>query len=125
MLGNTDAVANIAVKNIEAARTFYEGTLALKKIGEQGSEVIVYKSGNTTINVYRSEFAGTNKATSVTWALGDQLESVVSALKAKGVKFEHYDVPGITREGDVHVAGDAKIAWFKDPDGNILGIAGR
>jgi hypothetical protein len=38
------------------------------------------------------------------------------------VTFEHYDMPGVTREGDVHAAGNRKIAWFKDPDGNILCI---
>ena len=45
------------------------------------------------------------------------------ALKAKGVKFEHYDLPGMKREGDVHVGGDMKVAWFKDPDGNTLSVS--
>jgi hypothetical protein len=49
----------------------------------------------------------------------------VQQLKAKGITFEHYDMPGVTREGDIHVAGDMKVAWFKDPDGNILNIASR
>jgi hypothetical protein len=39
--------------------------------------------------------------------------------------FEHYDTPGVTRDGDIHVAGDMKVAWFKDPDGNILNITSR
>ena len=46
-------------------------------------------------------------------------------LKAKGVRFEHYDLPGTKREGDVHVTGDMKVAWFKDPDGNILSVVNR
>ncbi|UUZ74885.1 hypothetical protein LP414_22300 [Polaromonas sp. P1(28)-13] len=46
----------------------------------------------------------------------------MQTLKAKGVTFEHYDLPGLVREGDVHVAGTFKGAWFKDPDGNILHI---
>ena len=125
MLNNTDAVANIAVKNIEAAREFYEGTLGLKQIGGEGSELIVFKSGNTTINVYQSEKAGTNQATAVTWAVGDEVENVVRALKVKGVKFEHYDMPDMTRQGDVHIGGDMKVVWFKDPDGNILNIVNR
>jgi hypothetical protein len=50
------------------------------------------------------------------------VEDIVRALKAKGVTFEHYDMPDMTRGGDVHVAGDMKVAWFKDPDGNILDI---
>lgn len=121
MLSNRDAVANLAVKNVQVAKKFYEGTLGLKQVDAEGSELIVFKSGNTTVNVYESKEAGTNKATAVTWAV-DDVESEVDALKAKGVKFEHYDMPGMKRQGDVHVGGDMKVAWFKDPDGNILNI---
>jgi len=122
MLGSKNAVANIAVKNLEKARKFYEGTLGLKQVDAEGEELIVLKSGGSTINVYRSKYAGTNQATAVTWAVGDELDAVVRALKAKGVSFEHYDMPGMKLQGDVHVAGDMKVAWFKDPDGNILNI---
>ncbi len=125
MLNDKDAVANIAVRNLETAKKFYRDTLGLKQVGAEGEEVIVFKSGNSTINVYRSQYAGTNQATAVTWAVGDDVESVVRALKAKGVAFEHYDMPDTTREGDVHVAGDMKVAWFKDPDGNILNLVSR
>ena len=48
--------------------------------------------------------AGTNQATAVTWVVGDDMEGVVRALKVKGVTFEHYDMPGMTQEGDVHIA---------------------
>ncbi len=125
MLGNIDASANLAVRDLTAARNFYEGTLGLTEIDSMGDELIVYRSGNTTLNVYTSKQAGTNKATAVTWAVGDQVEDVVRALKAKGVAFEHYDMPDTTLEGDIHVAGDMKVAWFKDPDGNILNIVNR
>ena len=121
MLSNRNAVANLAVKNVQAARKFYEGTLGLKQVDAEGSELIVFESGNTKLNVYESKEAGTNKATAVTWAV-DDVESEVNALKAKGVKFEHYDLPGLKRQGDVHIGGDMKVAWFKDPDGNILNI---
>jgi catechol 2,3-dioxygenase-like lactoylglutathione lyase family enzyme len=121
MLGRKDAVANIAVKDLETARKFYEGTLGLKKVDAEGEELIVYKSGKTMLNVYRSKYAGTNQATAVTWAVGD-VDGAVRELKAKGVSFEHYDMPDVKLEGDVHVAGDFKVAWFKDPDGNILNI---
>jgi len=125
MLGNIDASANLAVRDLTAARNFYEGTLGLTEIDSMGDELIVYRSGNTTLNVYTSKQAGTNKATAVTWAVGDQVEDFVRALKAKGVAFEHYDMPDTTLEGDIHVAGDMKVAWFKDPDGNILNIVNR
>jgi catechol 2,3-dioxygenase-like lactoylglutathione lyase family enzyme len=125
MLGDKDAAANIAVKNLERARKFYEDTLGLTQIGSEGQEVIIFKSGNSLINVYQSQYAGTNKATAVTWVVGQDVEGFVQQLKAKGIAFEHYDMPGVTRNGDVHVADDMKVAWFKDPDGNILNIANR
>ena len=122
MLGDKDAVANIAVKNLETAKKFYEETLGLTQIGAEGQEVIVFRSGNSTIYVYKSQYAGTNQATALTWVVGKDIESVAQELKAKGVTFEHYNMPDMTREDDIHVAGNMKVAWFKDPDGNILNI---
>lgn len=124
MLGNKDAVANLAVKDLAAARKFYEGTLGLQQVDAEGDEVIIYASGNSRINVYRSQYAGTNQATALTWAV-DDVEGEVRALKAKGVSFERYDMPGIKLQRDLYVAGDMKVAWFKDPDGNILNIVNR
>ena len=122
MLGDKDAVANIAVKNLETAKKFYEETLGLTQIGAEGQEVIVFRSGSSTIYVYKSQYAGTNQATAMTWVVGKDIEGVVRELKAKGVTFEHYNMPDVTREDDIHVAGNMKVAWFKDPDGNILNI---
>jgi hypothetical protein len=122
MLAERDAAATIAVKDLDRAKKFYEGTLGLKPSGGQDSEVRVYQSGNSKIVVYKSQYAGTNQANAVTWGVGDDLDGIVQTLKAKGVVFEHYDLPGLTRKGDVHVAGTFKAAWFKDPDGNILHI---
>jgi catechol 2,3-dioxygenase-like lactoylglutathione lyase family enzyme len=124
MLRDTDAVATLAVKDLGAAAEFYEETLGLSRAGAEDDEALVFQSGDTTINVYRSSFAGTNKATALTWAV-DDVEDVVRRLKARGVKFEHYDLPETRREGDVHIAGDVKVAWFKDPDGNILSVVNR
>jgi len=122
MLADKDAAANLAVKNLAAARKFYEGTLGLKQVGAEGAHLIAYRSGRSTLLVYQSQYAGSNKATAVTWNVGDAVEEIARSLKAKGVKFEHYDFPDMTRQGDVHVSGDMKAAWFKDPDGNILSI---
>lgn len=122
LLADADAVANLAVKDLDAAKAFYEGLLGFSRVDEEGGELIVYRSGKTVFNVYRSDHAGTNQATAMTWAVGDRVGEIAGALAAKGIKFEHYDLPGMRREGDVHVAGDMKVAWFRDPDGNILNI---
>lgn len=126
MLGKQDAVATVAVRNLAAAKKFYEGALGLKAIDAEGDEVVVYETGSSRLNVYRSQFAGTNKATAVTWAV-DDVEGEVRTLKSKGVAFEHYDMPGLKLQGDLHVADgeDMKVAWFKDPDGNILSLVNR
>jgi catechol 2,3-dioxygenase-like lactoylglutathione lyase family enzyme len=125
MLSDKDAAANIAVKNLETAKKFYEDTLGLTQVGAEGQEVIVFKSGNSTVYVYQSQYAGTNQATAITWVVGEDIEDVVRVLKAKGITFEHYNMPDMKREGDIHVAGNMKVAWFKDPDGNILNIVSR
>jgi catechol 2,3-dioxygenase-like lactoylglutathione lyase family enzyme len=124
MLRDTDAVATLAVKDLGTAARFYEETLGLSRAGSEDDEVVVLESGDTKINVYRSSFAGTNKATALTWTV-DDVEDVVRTLQAKGVKFEHYDLPETTRKGDLHISGDVKVAWFKDPDGNILSVVNR
>jgi catechol 2,3-dioxygenase-like lactoylglutathione lyase family enzyme len=125
MLREIDAVANVAVKDLQVARKFYEGTLGLEPVGTEGNELVSYRSGKTRLNVYRSQEAGTNKATAVTWAVGKDLKAIVQALKAKGVTFEHYDMPGLSLDGDIHVGYGMQVAWFKDPDGNILNLVSR
>jgi len=74
------------------------------------------------LNVYKSKFAGTNKATAATWVVGDRIGDVVDTLRSKGVVFEHYNLPGLKREGDIHVGEGMRVAWFKDPDGNIFNL---
>lgn len=69
MLGTQDAVATVAVKDLATAQKFYEGKLGLTPIDAEGEEVVVYESGSSRLNVYRSKFAGTNQATAVTWAI--------------------------------------------------------
>jgi catechol 2,3-dioxygenase-like lactoylglutathione lyase family enzyme len=125
MLRDSNAVANLAVKDLKAARKFYEGTLGFELAGSEGDELVAYRSGASTFNVYRSKEAGSNKATAVTWVVGKDVRRVVETLKGKGVKFEHYDMPGLKLEGDVHVGGGMEVAWFKDPDGNILNVVSR
>jgi catechol 2,3-dioxygenase-like lactoylglutathione lyase family enzyme len=122
MLRDTNVMATVAVRKIDVARRFYEDTLGLEVSATEGDAVRAYRSGESTLLVYESSFAGTNKATSATWIVGDELDGIVRALTAKGVTFEHYDLPDTTRQGDVHVSGKTRVAWFKDPDGNILSI---
>lgn len=121
-LGEKDAVATIAVKSVEASRKFYADTLGLKEASTGEKGVLSFECGKSSVLVYESQFAGTNKATAATWIVGDELEAIVGGLKAKGVSFEKYDFPGMKREGEIHVGGNTRAAWFKDPDGNIIAL---
>jgi catechol 2,3-dioxygenase-like lactoylglutathione lyase family enzyme len=122
MLENNDAVATVAVRDLNSARTFYEGKLGLKPLDGEEPGVVTYNAGRSTLFIYESQFAGTNQATAVTWVVGDGIANVVKDLKTKGVTFERYDFPDAKVEDDVHVTGAIKAAWFKDPDGNIHAI---
>jgi catechol 2,3-dioxygenase-like lactoylglutathione lyase family enzyme len=121
MLGKADATPMIAVKDLDRARRFYEQTLGLDATEAMDGEVIEIRSGDTVINVYRSEYAGTNKATALTFDV-DDIEAEIDDLKNKGIFFEHYDIPGLEQRGDLYVSDGIKTAWFKDPDGNILSL---
>lgn len=126
MLGDNDAMATVAVKDLERAKQFYERKLGFTLAERQQPGALSYQCGKSLLFVYQSRYAGTNQATAVTFAVGGQVETIVKSLAAKGVAFEHYDdLPDTKRNGDVHVAGPMKLAWLKDPDGNILGLAGN
>jgi len=125
MLADKTASAVLAVNDMKKAKQFYGETLGLPEAGDETPGGVMYKSGSSVIFIYPSEFAGSNKATAVGWGVGDDIERVVSELKAKGVIFEHYDMPQAKLEGDIHVMGELKSAWFKDPDGNILNLVNK
>src|SRR5881397_2327431 len=125
MFENADVQPMLPVKDMKAAERFYEEILKLKKVASMPDIASVYQSGGTKLCVYRSEFAGTNKGTAALWEV-DDVEGTAKELKAKGVTFERYDeLPGLSRQGDLYRAGDFRVAWFKDPAGNILSIQSR
>jgi catechol 2,3-dioxygenase-like lactoylglutathione lyase family enzyme len=123
MLGKISPTPMLAVKDIGRARRFYEDTLGLESEPNGMDDILEYRAGETSFLVYPSEYAGTNKATALTWTVGDTLEQEVEALKRKGVTFEKYDLPGTVRKGDIHESGPIRNAWFKDPDGNIHALS--
>lgn len=119
MLKDIDSSAIVAVKDISRARDFYQNKLGLE-LAEDNDSVLSFRTGKTTLNVYVSDFAGTNKANAVVWGVGDQLDAIVADLAAKGIKFEHYPDMGMDYKDGIHSAGSFKAVWLRDPDGNIL-----
>lgn len=122
MLNQCDVMATIAVKDLARARAFYEGQLALQQAAPAEPGMVSLRSGATTLLLYESGFAGTNQANAATWNVGD-IAALVRDLKGRGVRFEHYELPDTRMEGDLHVQGSRRVAWCKDPDGNILCLA--
>jgi len=122
MLKDKNSSAIVAVKDLDRAKTFYSDLLGLNLADTSNEGMLGYRTGNTWLTVYKSGFAGTNQANAVSWDVGVELDNIVAGLKAKGVTFEHYDDMG--RQGDIHVCGTMRLAWFKDPDGNILHLVG-
>jgi len=121
MLKDKTSSAIVAVRNIARACSFYEAVLGLDLVDDAMEQVLVFRTGDSRLVVYRSDDAGTNRANAVVWSCGDTLEAIVADLEGKGVAFERYPGIGGTRlEGNIHVAGTMRMVWLKDPDGNIL-----
>jgi catechol 2,3-dioxygenase-like lactoylglutathione lyase family enzyme len=121
MLGNLQVGASLAVKDMQRARQFYEQTLGLTPMQESDT-FLSYTCGNgTAFSIYPSAFAGTAQNTVMGWAT-DNFDAVIADLRARGVVFEDYDMPDIKTVNGVMEAEGARVAWFKDPDGNILSL---
>jgi len=124
-LGGYRVVASLAVSDIDEARAFYEGKLGLI-VGTDSGDNVAYRCGEgTSIHVYLSpDSAGKSTATLVGWYV-DDAERVVDELVTTGVSFEHYDEGPIVTDdkGIATFEGGAKVAYFKDPDGNTLSVA--
>jgi len=119
MLKDRNSSAIVAVADLGRARRFYEETLGLTVV-DDGGAVLTFATGGTHLVVYRSDEAGSNRANAVAWGVGDEIETIVADLRGKGVRFEQYDMDGVQFAEGLHRAGDFRMAWFKDPDGNIL-----
>ena len=124
MLADYTPFPTLAVADLERARGFYEGVLHLTP-GDDMPEGVLYPAGSGSFFVYPSHFAGTNKATAMTFQVPPEaFDAEVAALRAQGVTFLTFDLPGGSWEdGVASFEGQGKGAWFTDPDGNILNIA--
>ena len=122
LLKDKPSSAILAVSDLDRARRFYADTLGLEPEARSEQDVLTFRTGDTQLIVYESEFAGTNKANAVVWNAGKDFDEIAAQLKEQGVRFEEYPDMGMEISGGVHRSGDFKGVWFKDPDGNILHI---
>jgi catechol 2,3-dioxygenase-like lactoylglutathione lyase family enzyme len=112
--------ATIPAKDLPGTRKFYEDVLGLEVVMDDPAGIF-YRSGDTVLSLYPTEFAGTAQHTLGGFVVED-VEKAVADLRNKGVTFEEYDMPGLKTVNGIAEIGDYKGAWFKDPEGNILTI---
>ena len=121
MLSKAPIRAYIPVSDVARARQFYEKKVGLRPKADYAGGVI-YECGGTEVFMYPTSNAGTSKASQAFWQVHD-VEAEVAELKARGVVFEEYDLPGLQTRNSIAVGGGAKTAWFKDTEGNIMAIS--
>jgi catechol 2,3-dioxygenase-like lactoylglutathione lyase family enzyme len=127
MLSELTPVATLAIADLNRARKYYEDTLGLTERPETAASGLsggaAFRCGDGTIFVYESRYAGTNKATAVSFTTTDEdFDREVGFLRSKGIEFMTFELEGIKWEGDVARMGEWRAVWFADPDGNILNI---
>jgi predicted enzyme related to lactoylglutathione lyase len=123
MLRNAPIRAYIPARDLSRARRFYEETIGLVPREEYAGGV-VYECGGTEVFLYPTSNAGTSTASQAFWQVED-VEGEVAELKARGVRFEEYDIPGLSMKNGIVTGGGARTAWFKDTEGNIMAISQR
>jgi len=112
--------ATIPAKDLERTRRFYEDTLGAQTVMEDPGGIL-YRSGDSLFSLYPTEFAGTAQHTLGAFMVQD-VDAAVADLRAKGVTFEEYDLPGVKTVNGIAELGGFRGAWFKDPEGNILSV---
>jgi catechol 2,3-dioxygenase-like lactoylglutathione lyase family enzyme len=122
LLGSSKIAAFSATTNAERAKTFYRDQLGLTLVSDEPF-ALVFDANGTMLRVQKVKEVREAQYTSLGWNVSD-IAATIDALEKAGVKFEHYGFPGQDEKGIWTPPGStAKIAWFKDPDGNILSLA--
>ena len=125
MLDGKEIHPSLPASDLARARTWYADRLDLTPVEEYAGEVLIYGEGASRFTVYRSDYAGTAQNTAAIWAVED-LRAVVAHLRARGVVFEEYDFGDVrTVDGVLGDPVGGLNAWFKDSEGNILGLSQR
>jgi len=124
MLSSYTPVATLPSSDLSKARTFYHDTLGLT-VDRDVMGAVTYTCGGGHLFVYESAYAGTNKATSVTFDIPvAEFDTEVDGLRAKGIEFLTFDMDGVEwNEGVASMGEEIKAVWFTDPDGNILNLS--
>ncbi|MGO9642618.1 MAG: VOC family protein [Candidatus Acidiferrales bacterium] len=121
MLGSQKIVAFVPTRDAKKAKEFYEGVLGLRVLSED-QFAIVFDANGTMLRVVKAPKFKPHPFTILGWEV-PAIEGAVSQLGKKGVRFESYGLPGQDERGIWTAPGGARVAWFKDPDGNVLSVS--
>ena len=121
MLGNADLVAFVATADAERARDFYERVLGLRFV-EDGPFALLFDAGGVPVRVQKVDRVSPPSGTVLGWSVPD-VEAVVRGLSERGVSVLRYEGMAQDVLGIWTSPGGARIAWFADPDGNVLSVA--
>jgi len=122
MLKDHKSSAIVPCSDLARAKAFYGETLGLPLIADHQSG-FVFGTGATKLNVYLSDYAGSNRANAVVWSVGDEIEAIAADLRARGVTLDEYPDGYDSVIDGVHTKGALSVIWFRDPDGNVLHVA--
>lgn len=121
MLGSTNIIAFVPIKDSQKSRAFYEGILGLRFVKDDGFALVLDANGIMVRAVKMKDFTPA-QFTVLGWEVPD-IESVVRELGKKGTYFEIF---GFFKQDELGIwtaPGGDKVAWFKDPDGNTLSVS--
>lgn len=121
MLQSYPMYAYIPARDLARAREFYEQRIGLVPKQEINGGVAYEFAGGSACFLYPTPNGGTSQASQAFWAV-DDVDALIGRLKARGITFEDYDMPGERSPAGAVIAGGAKAAWFKDSEGNIMAL---
>ena len=121
VLGEWPFYANIPVKDLQEARRFYENTLGATPVREE-EDYLQFQTGDSLFGLYPNQDAAGSALHTLGSFMVEDIEATVTELRSRGIDFEEYDMPGLKTENGIAQIGPEKVAFFKDPDGNILSV---
>jgi catechol 2,3-dioxygenase-like lactoylglutathione lyase family enzyme len=121
MLGSIDIVAFVPTKDAAKARTFYEGVLGLRFVKDGGFALVLDANG-IMVRIGKAPDFKPAPFTILGWQVTD-IEKIVEEMQGKGVGFERFGFFEQDRLGIWTAPTGDKVAWFKDPDGNVLSVS--
>jgi catechol 2,3-dioxygenase-like lactoylglutathione lyase family enzyme len=120
MLNAQKLVAFVPTADATKARSFYQGILGMRVVSEDAFALVLDANG-TMLRVTNVQNFKPQQFTILGWGVGD-IEKAVSDLNQRGIRFENYGMPEQDERGIWKSPSGARIAWFKDPDGNVLSL---